>query len=55
MAGRAKAWCEPILFRELVNALAVISFAGLDLQAHFLAQGGKEAAHGMGLPAGGFH
>src|SRR5229473_3147437 len=56
MAGRAQAWCEPILLRELVNALAVVSLAGLDLQTHFLAQiAGKEAAHGMGLPAGGFH
>src|SRR5260370_6150942 len=56
MAGRAQAWCEPILLRELVNALAVVSLAGLDLQTHFLAQiTGKEAAHGMGLPAGGFH
>src|SRR6266851_4454194 len=56
MAGRAQAWREPILLRELVNALAVVSLAGLDLQTHFLAQiAGKEAAHGMGLPAGGFH
>src|SRR6266849_2779096 len=39
-----------------VDALAVVGFAGLDAQPHFLAQrAGQETADRMRLPAGGFH
>src|ERR1700674_6032485 len=45
-----------MLARNGVRAFSVATFGGFDLQPHFLAERSrKEAAHGVGLPAGGFH
>src|SRR3990172_7411644 len=45
---------SPVLGRKLVNALAVLALAGLELQAHFLAHlRAQEAPHAVRLPAGG--
>ena len=45
-----------ILARDGVHAFSAAPLGGFDLQPHFLAEGSrKEAAHGVGLPAGGFH
>ena len=44
------------LARDGVHAFPVSTFGGFDLQTHFLAERSrKEAEHGVGLPAGGFH
>ncbi len=45
-----------MLLDEAVNAIAMLSFGGFNLEAQSLAQSaGQEATHGVGLPAGGFH
>jgi hypothetical protein len=45
-----------MLARDGVHAFYAATFGGFDLQTHFLAERSrKEAAHGVGLPAGGFH
>ena len=45
-----------VLARDGVHAFSVATFGGLDLQSHILAERSrKEAAHGVGLPACGFH
>ena len=45
-----------MLARDGVHAFPVAAFGGLNLQPHLLAKGsGKKTAHGVGLPAGGFH
>ena len=45
-----------MLARDGVHAFPVSAFGGFDLQRHFLAKGsGKETAHGVSLPACGFH
>src|SRR6202521_639717 len=45
-----------MLARDGVPGFYAATFGGFDLQTHFLAERSrKEAAHGVGLPAGGFH
>ena len=45
-----------MLARDRVRAFSVATFGGFDPKTHFLAERSrKEAAHGVGLPAGGFH
>jgi hypothetical protein len=45
-----------MLVRDGIDAFSVAAFGGFDLQPHFLAErSGREAAHRVNLPAGGFH
>ena len=45
-----------MLARYRVHAFSVATFGGFDPKTHFFAERSrKEAAHGVGLPAGGFH
>ena len=45
-----------MLARGGVHTFPAVTFDGFDLESHFLAERfRKKAAHGVGLPAGGFH